>query len=56
MEDIVSLTERISKNDRRTTPVTPIVERRQPEWRRRAMEQHARTPWIAVTDLTERAA
>jgi mannose-6-phosphate isomerase-like protein (cupin superfamily) len=39
--------------------ISPIVERRepkQPEWRRRAMEQHARNPWGAVTDLTEGAA
>jgi hypothetical protein len=55
---IVSLTERLSK-DRRETDITPIVERRGgneqrvPEWRRRAIEQHQRSPWLAVNDLTE---
>jgi hypothetical protein len=58
----VSLSERISKQDRRETVVTPIIERRGgesqrvPEWRKRAMEQHARNPWSAVTDLTEQVA
>jgi hypothetical protein len=55
----MTLSERIGKSDRREIDLTPIVERRepkQPEWRRRAMEQHARNPWGAVTDLTESAA
>jgi hypothetical protein len=58
----MTLSERIGKSDRRETDLTPIVERRGgesqrvPEWRKRAMEQHARNPWGAVTDLTGRAA
>lgn len=58
----MTLSERIIKADRRETDIKPIVERRGgteqrvPEWRRRALEQHARNPWSAVTDLTERAA
>jgi hypothetical protein len=49
------------QNERRqdNPTITPIVERRGgteqrvPEWRRRAMEQHQRSPWLAVNDLTE---
>ena len=44
-------------NDRRKDDVTPIVERRIPEWRRRALELQAKRGNVAVTDLTgERAA
>lgn len=55
----MSLSQRIIKGDRRETVVTPILERRggtsqrQPEWRKRALEQHAKNPWSAVTDLTD---
>jgi hypothetical protein len=58
----MTLSQRLNKPERRETALTPLIERRGgesqrvPEWRRRAMEQHARNPWGAVTDLTERVA
>jgi hypothetical protein len=55
----MNLTERIHP-DRRRTALTPIVERRTepriPEWRRRVLEQKDRLGYVAVADLTGRAA
>lgn len=50
----MTLTETIK--DRRKTDVTPIVERRQPEWVRRAQERFERIGYVAVADLTPRRA
>ena len=58
----MSLYDRLHPEDRRQAALTPIVERRGgterrlPEWRRRAEEQVARIGYVAVVDLTERAA
>lgn len=65
----MSLTERIDafyhdqakhRIDRRETVIEPIVERRAPpklpEWRRRAQADVARVGYVAVKDLSERAA
>lgn len=54
-------TERIERPDRRQSDLTPVIERREPEprlpeWRRRALEQRDRLGYVAVTDLTNRAA
>jgi hypothetical protein len=55
----MSLTDRLNKQDRRdpqaSAHVVPIRERRIPEWRKRALEAQQRTPWAAVTDLTDAA-
>ena len=46
----MTLTERIK--DRRQDDLTPIVERRQPEWVRRAQERFEKIGYVAVADLT----
>lgn len=47
----MTLSQRIDK-DRRQADLTPIKERRQPEWQRRAQERFERIGYVAVADLT----
>ena len=50
----MNLSERIERRNPESK-VVPIVERRMPEWRRRAMEQFERVGYVAVKEIKEAA-
>ena len=58
----MTLRDQLNHPDRRPQPQPLPEERREagdrrvPEWRRRALEQHDRLGFVAVTDLTRDAA